>query len=105
MTFGMVVMIPFIQLLLFAYAINTNIRDIPTGIIDHSQTSLSRVLKQTGTATGIVKFTHQYTSVNTAQAALDKGEVRAILIIPNDVSQRLVRHPTVGLGLPPLSDQ
>lgn len=105
MTFGMVVMIPFIQLMLFAYAINTNIRDIPVGIIDHSQTGLSRVLKQTVTATGIVTFTHQYTSIKAAQAAIDKAEVRAVLIIPKDVSQRLVRHPTVGFGLPPSSDQ
>lgn len=105
MTFGMVIMIPFIQLLLFAYAINTNIRDIPVGLLDHSQTALSRVLKQTVVATGIVKFTHQYTSVKAAQAAIDKAEVRAVLIIPKDVSQRLVRHPTVGFGLPPSSDQ
>jgi len=105
MTFGMVVMIPFIQLMLFAYAINTNIRDIPVGLIDHSQTGLSRVLKQTVAATGIVKFTHHYTSVKAAQEAIDKAEVRAVLIIPKDVSQRLVRHPTVGFGLPPSSDQ
>ena len=105
MTFGMVVMIPFIQLMLFAYAINTNIRDIPAGIIDHSQTALSRVLTQTVSATGIVKFTHQYSSVKAAQAAIDKGEVNAVLIIPRDVSQRLVRHPTVGFGSPAASDQ
>lgn len=29
MTFGMIVMIPLIQLLMFGYAINTNIRHIP----------------------------------------------------------------------------
>ncbi len=32
--------------------------------------------------------------------------MRAVLIIPNDVSQRLVRHSTVGgFGLPPASDE
>ncbi|MDF5474143.1 ABC transporter permease, partial [Vibrio parahaemolyticus] len=30
-TFGMVVMIPLIQLLLFGFAINTDIRNIPVG--------------------------------------------------------------------------
>ena len=105
MTFGMVIMIPFIQLLLFAYAINTNVRDIPVGIIDHSQTGLSRVLTQTVEATSIVKFTHQYHSIKAAQAAIDKAEVKAVFIIPKDVSQRLVRHPSVGFGLPPSSDQ
>ena len=43
MTFGMVVMIPLIQLILFGYAINTNVRHIPVGLVDQSQTALSRV--------------------------------------------------------------
>lgn len=105
MTFGMVVMIPLVQLLLFAYAINTNVRDIPVGLLDKSQTGLSRVLTQTVTATSIVKFTHQYHSITAAKAALKRSEVRAILIIPNDVSQRLVRHNSIGLGVPASSDQ
>lgn len=105
MTFGMVVMIPLVQLLLFAYAINTNVRDIPVGLLDQSQTGLSRVLTQTVTATSIVKFTHQYHSITAAKAALKRSEVRAILIIPNDVSQRLVRHNSIGLGVPASSDQ
>ena len=56
MTFGMVVMIPLIQLLLFGFAINTNIRNIPVGVVDHSQTGLSRILIQTISATQVVKF-------------------------------------------------
>jgi len=105
MTFGMVVMIPLIQLLLFGYAINTNIRDIPVGVYDQSQTGLSRVLTQTVSATQVVKFEHQYTSINEAEEAIAKQEVRAVLIIPKDVSQRLARHPSVGLASPPSTDQ
>ncbi|MGB2739065.1 MAG: ABC transporter permease [Cognaticolwellia sp.] len=105
MTFGMVIMIPLVQLLLFAFAINTNIRHIPVGIVDQSQTALSRVLQQTISATSIVNFTRHYTSLPQAQAAIDRGDVRAVLIIPKDVSQRLVRHSTVGFGLPPASDE
>ena len=105
MTFAMVIMIPLVQLLLFAFAINTNVRNIPVGVVDHSQTSLSRVLQQTVSATGIITFTHNYHSVKAAQKAIDSNEVRAVLIIPKDVSQRLVRHPSVGFGLPPSSKQ
>lgn len=105
MTFGMVIMIPLVQLLLFAFAINTNIRHIPVGIVDQSQTALSRVLQQTVSATGIVTFTQSYYSTQAAQKAIDSGEVRAVLLIPHDVSQRLVRHPSVGFGLPPSSKE
>lgn len=105
MTFGMVIMIPLVQLMLFGYAINTNIRHIPVGVMDFSQTSLSRVLVQTVEATQVVQFTEQYQSIADAQAAIDRSDVRAVLVIPADVSQRLVRHPSVGYGSAPASDQ
>ena len=57
MTFAMVVMIPLIQLILFGYAINTNVKDIPVAVVDHSQTALSRILVQTVSATNVVKVT------------------------------------------------
>lgn len=105
MTFAMIVMIPLIQLLMFGYAINTNIRHIPVGVVDYSQTGLSRILKQTVSATQVVAFTQAYSSVEKGEAAISSGEVRAILVIPEDVSQRLVRHQTVGLGSPPATDE
>ena len=105
MTFGMVVMIPLIQLMLFGYAINTNIRHIPVGVVDNSQTGLSRVLIQTIAATQVVRFTETYVNVEQAEAAVASAEVRAVLVVPRDVSQRLVRNPSVGLGSPPATDE
>ncbi len=105
MTFGMVVMIPLIQLMLFGFAINTNIRHIPVGLVDHSQTALSRILVQTLTATQVVKFDQRYTNERQAEAAIDRAEVRAVFVIPEDLSQRLVRHQTVGLAVPPSTDE
>jgi len=105
MTFGMVVMIPLVQLLLFGFAINSNVRDIPVGVVDQSQSGLSRVLVQTVAATQVVKFNHQYLSVELAQQAIVKAEIRAALVIPSDLDNRLARHPSVGFGLPASSDQ
>ena len=105
MTFGMVVMIPLIQLMLFGYAINTNIRHIPVGVVDYSKTGLSRVLIQTISATQVVTFTAHYSNAQQAEAAIARAEVRAVLVIPKDVSQRLARHQTVGFGTPPSSDE
>ena len=105
MTFGMVVMIPLIQLMLFGYAINTNIRHIPVGVVDHSESMLSRVLIQTISATQVVKFTGHYSDAKHAEAAIARAEIRAALIIPKDVSQRLVRNQSVGLGSPPSTDE
>ena len=105
MTFAMIVMIPLIQLLMFGYAINTNVRYIPVGVIDNSQTALSRVLIQTVSATQVVNFTQTYQSVKQGEAAIASGEVRAVLVIPKDVSQRLVRHQTLGFATPASSNE
>lgn len=105
-TFGMVVMIPLIQLVLFGYAINTNVRDIPVALVDQSNTTLSRVLAQAVEATQVVRFTERYAEIPQAQEAISAGRVRAALIIPADVSQRIARSAAVSprLETPPATD-
>ncbi|WP_295454660.1 ABC transporter permease [uncultured Thiodictyon sp.] len=105
-TLGMVVMIPLIQLVLFGYAINTNVRDIPVALVDQSNTTLSRVLAQTVEATQVVRFTERYAEIPQAQEAIVAGRVRAAMIIPADVSQRLARSAAVSprLETPPATD-
>ncbi|POF32240.1 ABC transporter permease [Roseibium marinum] len=105
MTFGMVIMIPLIQLILFGYAINTNIRDIPIAVVDQDQTAISRILIQMVEATRVVEVTERYTSVEEAEAAIKSARVRAAFILPDDLSQRIVRSPATGFGTPPSTDE
>ncbi len=104
MTFGMIVMIPIVQLLLFGYAINTNVRDIPVGVVDEAQSGLSRMLLQLVNGTRVVSITQHYANVPDAEAALVRSEVRAVLVIPADLAEHVVRHPAVGRGTPAASD-
>jgi len=105
MTFGMVIMIPLIQLVLFGYAINTSIRDIPVAVVDHSQTGLSRILIQMVEATRVVKVTERLNNVAEAEAAIKAARVRAVFFLPDDLSQRVARSPAAGLGTPPSTDE
>ncbi|UWR03666.1 ABC transporter permease [Ruegeria conchae] len=105
MTFAMVIMIPLIQLLLFGYAINTNLRHVPVALVDESGTELSRTLAQIVQATQVVTITEELTTPQEAERAITESRVRAALIIPQDVSQRLARSPSVGLGLPNATDR
>lgn len=50
----MIVMIPLIQLLLFGYAINTNVRNVPTAIVDQSHSATGRMLVESIKATQVV---------------------------------------------------
>ena len=95
LTFGMIVMIPLIQLILFGYAINTEVRHIPAAVVDHSNTGVSRALIQMVEATQVVRFEEQFATVAEAERAIVRADVRAALIIPADVSQRLVRNPAI----------
>jgi ABC-2 type transport system permease protein len=89
-TLGMIVMLPLVQLLLFGYAINTDVRH---------NTALSRVLTQIVNATQVVDFVERHDDLDEAERAIVAGRVRAAFIIPPDLAQRVVRSPAVALDL------
>lgn len=88
-TFGMIVMIPLIELLLFGFAINTNVRHLPVAVVDNSHSEIARALVSDLRATQVVKFIADYHTPTQAADALTRGEIRAALIIPKDIAQRL----------------
>ncbi len=90
-TFGMIIGIPIIQLVLFGYAINSDPKHLPTAIIsaDHSEFSRSFIaaLKNSD------YFAISADRLDEAQArtALARGDVQFVVNIPADFSRRLVR--------------
>ncbi|WKE67352.1 ABC transporter permease [Gallaecimonas kandeliae] len=98
MTFAMIVMIPLAQLMLFGYAINTDVRHLPAGLVDLSDSSYSRALTQAVAATQVVDFTKTYHSSKEAEAAITRGEVKAVLYLPPDLGERLLHHPGASGG-------
>jgi len=104
LTFGMVIMIPLIQLILFGYAINTNVRHVPAGIVDHSESGLSRSLAQMVEATQVVDFVERFATVAEAEQASLKARVSAVLVLPPDTAARVARHPTLAGQTPSEAD-
>jgi len=88
-TFGMVIMIPLIQLLLFGFAINTDVRSIPVAVVDNSQSVTGRWLTESVRVSQVVEIKQVYTTARQAQQAIASGEVRAALIIPPDLNRRI----------------
>ncbi len=89
-TFAMIAVIPLIQLTLFGYAINTDVRHVPAGVVDLSQTSLSRQLIQDLEASEVVAFKASYPSSRSAEHAISRGEVNAVLVIPDNYVRRVI---------------
>ena len=95
-TFGMVVMIPLIQLLLFGFAINTMVRNIPVAVVDLSDSAAARIISEQVRVTQVVDIVAQYDTPAQAEAAIVAGKIRAALILPRDLPQRLANGSTAG---------
>ena len=95
-TFGMVVMIPLIQLLLFGYAVNTVVRDIPIAIVDLSGSAAARNITEQVRVTQVVKIIARYNTPQEAEEAIVAGTVRAVLLFPENLPQRAANGNPVG---------
>ena len=97
LTFGMMVGVPIIQLILFGFAINSDPKHLPTAVVvaDHSEFSRSFVAGLANSA--YFDITHRPASEAEADELLATGVVQFVLVVPPDFSRKLVRgeHPAM----------
>jgi len=99
MTLAMMTMLPVMQLLLFGYAINTDVRHIPTVIYDQDRTAASRDLYRSLEATQFYDVVGHVDGYHDIEHALRSGEARAALVIPARYSSNIVRGKAVQVQL------
>lgn len=89
LTFAMMIGLPIIQLLLFGFAINTDVKHLPTIVFDQSLQQDSRDLLASLTASEY--FDIKYVAQNYQQVndAIDSGKTKVGIIIPPDFSENL----------------
>ncbi len=73
---------PILQLLLFGYAVNTDVRNVPTALVDHDRTAESRALVQAFTASGYFRVVLSSDRPSDLGTALDRGDAVVSLEIP-----------------------
>jgi ABC-2 type transport system permease protein len=73
---------PIIQLLAFGYAVNTDVRDVPTIVVDHDRTAESRALVDAFTASGYFRVIARSDRSAALGEALDRGRAVVGLEIP-----------------------
>jgi ABC-2 type transport system permease protein len=88
-TFGMIVGVPLMQMLLFGYAINFDVRDISTAVHDQANTSMSRELLAQLRATQVVRITHVTGSATELDRLMREGSASVAVVIPADFERRL----------------
>jgi ABC-2 type transport system permease protein len=90
LTFGMVFGLPIIQILLFGYAINTDVRNLHAAVADQANTSLSREFVADVEATQVVRFVDQAETPAELEAMLRRGDISIGVFIPPDFDRRVV---------------
>jgi len=89
LTFGMIVGIPVIQLLMFGYAINMDVRNLEAAVADLSGTSASRQMVMDMAQTQVIKIVAQVANADELEHLLRKGEISVGIYIPPDFDRRL----------------
>ncbi|MCA9245030.1 MAG: ABC transporter permease [Phycisphaerales bacterium] len=90
LTFGMIVGIPLIQLTLFGYAINTDVRNLRAALVDQADTHLSRQLIADINASQVLVFRDRVDSPLQLETLLDSGQIAIGLYIPPDFDRRVI---------------
>jgi ABC-2 type transport system permease protein len=88
LTFGMIVGIPLMQILLFGYAINYDVRDLRAAVVDEARTSDSRALAADLQATGVVDLLPSSPDVPDLRRRMQSGEISVGIVIPADFERR-----------------
>lgn len=85
----MIFVAPVIQLVLFGYAVNTDIRDTATIVVDHDRTPESRALIDAFQSTGYFRVTRYAARPAELARALDHGDAVVGLEIPTGFARDL----------------
>ena len=97
MTFGMIVGIPLMQMLLFGYAINQDVRGLHSAYVDLANTTASRQLLAELEASQILSLQRRAESVTELEAWLQSGAINVGVYLPSDFERRR-QDPDRALG-------
>jgi ABC-2 type transport system permease protein len=102
--------LPVAQLLLFGFAIQTDVRHLPTVVLDQSRTPESRDIIAAFVNTGNFRITAWVNDRPALEAAIDRGDAQAGIVVPYEFPRKLLRGETASVQVivdasDPLSSQ
>ena len=91
LTFGMIIGIPVLQLVLFGYAINADPKRLPTAVLAADAGPYSRTLLSAMQTSGYFRIGKPVAGERELDELLSRGEVQFAVIIPENFGRKLVR--------------
>jgi ABC-2 type transport system permease protein len=93
LSFGMIAGVPVLQLLLFGYAIDQDVRHLRAGVADLAATSGSRRLIAEAEASQVIDVVARVSSIEALENLMRRGEIAVGLVVPRDFERRVLRGP------------
>jgi ABC-2 type transport system permease protein len=91
LTLAMLIVIPAMYLVLFGYAVRSEVRHVPTVVLDESRTPESRRLVETLAQTQNFRIVGTVASRTALEARVARGGARAGIVVPPDFARALKR--------------
>ncbi|UTW08697.1 ABC transporter permease [Pseudomonas benzenivorans] len=99
LTFAMIVGIPLLQLVLFGYAINMDVRGIDAAVLDQAGTANAREVVAEIGSSQVLDLRYRASSPQQLDELLRQGKISAALVLPADFEARLQRQDRPPLQL------
>ena len=91
LTFGMIIGIPVLQLILFGYAINADPKRLPTAVLSADSSPYSRTLLSAMQTSGYFRLDRFPRNEDELDLLMAKGQVQFAITIPENFGRKLVR--------------
>ena len=91
LTFGMIIGIPVMQLILFGFAINSDPKQLPTAVLAADNGVYERTLLWALKNSGYFRIKREVHSEAEADGLLSRGEVQFVVTVPENFSRKIVR--------------
>ncbi len=97
LTFGMMLGVPLMQLVLFGFAINSDPKELPAALVAPTQDRYTRAMVTALELTDYYRFIAPNASAAEAERMISRGEVAFVVTVPSDFGRRVVRgdSPTI----------
>jgi ABC-2 type transport system permease protein len=91
LTFGMIVGIPVLQLLLFGFAINSDPKNLPTAVLSRDNSQYARTIVSALQTSTYFRVEHQVSTEAEVEELFTQGRVQFVVNIPEHFARDLVR--------------
>ncbi|UVE18883.1 ABC transporter permease [Pseudomonas sp. LS44] len=99
LTLAMIAGIPLLQLVLFGYAINLDVRGLDTAVLDQANTARSREVVAEIASSQVLNMRYRLSTPQQIDELLREGRISAALVLPADFEARLERQDRPPLQL------